>query len=715
MTLALKQFSDDSARRGKTTLLPRRRWARAGRPSGPARRRIQAVTTNAAGQATDELAGNGFHTLSNYDSITGRLNSRTTGASSQIQNLSYLWDKAGNLTQRRDVASNLTEGFIYDNLYRVTSSTLNSVNNLTVSYAANGNISSKSDVGSYTYPTQGVGSVRPHAVSTASTNAYGYDANGNMTSRNGQATTWASYNLPTQINKTATTYAQFSYGASRARYKQVSVTATGQNMPAGTETTIYIGSLFEKVTKPSAVTEYKHTILAGGEAIAIKTLRSNSVNDVRYLHKDHLGSVDAVTSDTATLVSRFSFDAFGKRRAAGTWSGTPTAGEWSTAAGVTHRAFTYHEQLDNVDLVHMNGRVYDPNIGRFLSADPIVQAPLMSQSLNRYSYVLNNPLSLVDPSGFSWLSKLFKSTVFRTLLAIVVAIALPQLYPALQSFWGAVAVGAIAGGIAAGNLRGALLGGLTAGLFYGAGSLGKYLGAGNGGVTHAILHGAAGCLSAVAGGGKCGQGALSASFADFGGAHVHNFGSKLANALMRGVLGGAASQLGGGRFGDGLYQGVAGYAFNEGMHSLTESDGITVKAKLGELIEAGYASDSGFSAEFIPTEGYKIDVANGTATVRQGSNLWTFDTSGVSGGGVALFAKKVIGANMTVKTLDGGLVKISGTLSFNRILFGVSIGATTTISAQNFVTGNSGLLGGAARAITGRQQQVDACAVDGRC
>src|SRR5260221_2343552 len=68
----------------------------------------------------------------------------------------------------------------------------------------------------------------------------------------------------------------------------------------------------------------------------------------------------------------------------------------------------------------MNGRVYDPTIGRFLSGDPVVQAPLMSQSLNRYSYVVNNPLSLVDPSGYSWLSKLI-DRIWRPVLAIIVA------------------------------------------------------------------------------------------------------------------------------------------------------------------------------------------------------------------------------------------------------------------------------------------------------
>ncbi len=144
-----------------------------------------------------------------------------------------------------------------------------------------------------------------------------------------------------------------SYGASRNRYKQVTVTPSGQNMPAGTETTIYVGGIYEKVTKPSGVIKYKHSIMAGGEAIAIKTLRSNSADDVRYLHKDHLGSVATITNESGVVVTRLSFDAFGKRRDAGTWVGTPGTTTWTAIAGVTHRGFTYHEHLDNVDLVHI--------------------------------------------------------------------------------------------------------------------------------------------------------------------------------------------------------------------------------------------------------------------------------------------------------------------------------------------------------------------------
>ena len=68
-------------------------------------------------------------------------------------------------------------------------------------------------------------------------------------------------------------------------------------------------------------------------------------------------------------------------------------------SSLTTHGFTGHEEIDPVGLVHMNGRVYDPEIGRFLSADPFVQDLSNSQSLNRYSYVLNNPTNYVDPFG----------------------------------------------------------------------------------------------------------------------------------------------------------------------------------------------------------------------------------------------------------------------------------------------------------------------------
>jgi RHS repeat-associated protein len=94
------------------------------------------------------------------------------------------------------------------------------------------------------------------------------------------------------------------------------------------------------------------------------------------------------------VVERRSYDAFGKRR-------SPVWGQASPASfsSKTTKGFTGHEG-DELGLVNMKGRIFDPKLGRFLTTDPIVSNLYFGQSLNAYSYVLNNPLSYVDPSGF---------------------------------------------------------------------------------------------------------------------------------------------------------------------------------------------------------------------------------------------------------------------------------------------------------------------------
>ena len=119
-----------------------------------------------------------------------------------------------------------------------------------------------------------------------------------------------------------------------------------------------------------------------------------------YFRRDHLGSIDAILD--SGIVDVLAYDPFGERRA-DTWaSQIPSAALAEVLANEdtrTKRGFTDHEHLDEVDIIHMNGRIYDPRLGRFLNADPIVQAPAYSQSYNRYAYTFNSPLSFVDPSG----------------------------------------------------------------------------------------------------------------------------------------------------------------------------------------------------------------------------------------------------------------------------------------------------------------------------
>jgi len=96
-----------------------------------------------------------------------------------------------------------------------------------------------------------------------------------------------------------------------------------------------------------------------------------------------------------------SYDAWGNRRDPDDWTLLTQSEIGNLQSEMsTDRGFTGHEMLDNVGLVHMNGRIYDPVIGRMISPDPIIQEPNNLQSFNRYSYVWNNPLSKTDPSGF---------------------------------------------------------------------------------------------------------------------------------------------------------------------------------------------------------------------------------------------------------------------------------------------------------------------------
>ncbi|MDN3577349.1 RHS repeat-associated core domain-containing protein, partial [Chitinimonas viridis] len=110
-----------------------------------------------------------------------------------------------------------------------------------------------------------------------------------------------------------------------------------------------------------------------------------------------LGSLVAITGADGSLKDKLAYDAWGKRR---NLNGSGMPDELGDGK-VIDRGFTGHEMLDELDLVHMNGRIYDPLVARFLSADPLIQDPEHSQSYNRYTYVWNNPTNMTDPTGFA--------------------------------------------------------------------------------------------------------------------------------------------------------------------------------------------------------------------------------------------------------------------------------------------------------------------------
>jgi RHS repeat-associated protein len=103
------------------------------------------------------------------------------------------------------------------------------------------------------------------------------------------------------------------------------------------------------------------------------------------LHTDHLGSVRLVTNDLKQVVSRHDFFPYGE--------------EVETGITYNTHAFTGHDQDQATGLDYMAARYYGSSFARFISADPIFGTRLVPSTLNRYAYVLGNPLSLIDPSG----------------------------------------------------------------------------------------------------------------------------------------------------------------------------------------------------------------------------------------------------------------------------------------------------------------------------
>jgi RHS repeat-associated protein len=238
--------------------------------------------------------------------------------------------------------------------------------------------------------------VKKHAVTQAGSAAftYSYDANGNAITRNGQSIGWDAYNYPTLINNSASENVTLSYNGNHQRWKQVYVNA------GVTETTHYIGGLLEKVNV-GGVDDYRHYIYGGGTtAVALMSRTSSGVNSTRYLLVDHQQSPASIRDASGNLVVNESFTAYGARRNPSTWSGAASSSDLNAIAAVSRQGYSGQTALGNLGLNHMNGRVQDAVTGVFLSADPYLTEPGNTQNYNRYSYVYNNPLSNVDPSGF---------------------------------------------------------------------------------------------------------------------------------------------------------------------------------------------------------------------------------------------------------------------------------------------------------------------------
>jgi RHS repeat-associated protein len=341
---------------------------------------------------------------------------------SLVRQDTYLYDRFLNLALQTKNITRLQreERFTYDELQRLTSAGRctgagcmpGTGETDSYTYDDLGNLTSKSDYAtSYLYgsSTRAIGLAGPHAVNQVSktvggTATFTYDANGNMLTGDGRQIGFDLTDRPVRVVMAGTT-TDFAYGPSGGRYRQKITGAPGTGF--GPKTVYYVDKEYELTvwdTGSASPGRLEERTFIGGSVVALTSQSAAGVTtrEVRYQHLDRLGSPEAVTRDDlyATLVEAHGFDPWGKPRG-GSWLPSGERLHPGGEPGTTStRGFTGHEQLDASYLTHMNGRMYDYRLGRFLSVDPIISNPANSQSINPYSYIGNNPLSGTDPTGY---------------------------------------------------------------------------------------------------------------------------------------------------------------------------------------------------------------------------------------------------------------------------------------------------------------------------
>lgn len=366
---------------------PRRLWlAEARHPDG----RVSRERTG--GDATTERA---------YDDRSGRLAAlRVTSATGQLlADSRYLHRDNGELEERRDPVLGRRETFEQDSLGRLRHWTVETPagapRELEYAYDALGNLTRVEDLGTGEVDELRYERVRnagPNGVtsldSPAGAEELAYDALGRQTyGLGGRLVEYDHRDLPTRV-QIGGDEIEYRYDAGGLRVEATHV--RGGSLDRRVR---YLGRLYERREDAGGLTQHVHYV-HGPEGVVAQVIQEGG-GGARpiYFHADELGSVALTTDEDGALGERQWFSPFGRRLADdGTFADSVPPGE------VT-RGFTGHEHDDDAGLIHMQARVYDPRLRRFLTPDPIVTGAGDSQAWNRYSYVGNATPNLVDPTG----------------------------------------------------------------------------------------------------------------------------------------------------------------------------------------------------------------------------------------------------------------------------------------------------------------------------
>lgn len=413
---------------------------------------ISSITYNPANLPTEISYASGVVTTNTYDDTElYRLRNKTTVANDKnIQDLTYTYDQVGNITEIVDdseTATAKTTNYTYDDLHRLLSATItnaaedspgNSVQTFT--YDAIGNITYKSDVGTYSYNgNQGSSYANPHAVTTAGDYQYDYDENGNLVqvySLMIDETKSYSWDYNNRLDSASINGVPYSYAYDTSGQRVKDISSAG--------TTYYITKNYSLV--PNDVEKH---IFLGDTAIATITGTGDTISAYN-IHTDHLTGSNVITNSSQSIDELIDYYSFGSIRI-----------DTQNGSHNEKRKHTGHMYDLGTGLTYANARYYDSTLGRWLSQDPmflligmkefsytwnenwrrkkpdadfnlinyqpkiandddrliLIEFLSSPQQLNSYGYVTNNPLLYIDPTGKVKWKQLFTGTI-RSIAAI---------------------------------------------------------------------------------------------------------------------------------------------------------------------------------------------------------------------------------------------------------------------------------------------------------
>ncbi|MDQ1805008.1 RHS repeat-associated core domain-containing protein, partial [Chryseobacterium sp. CKR4-1] len=196
----------------------------------------------------------------------------------------------------------------------------------------------------------------------------------------------------------------FQYGLTSMR-QRVSYGGNFSNDGEGKFTKFYSEDGSYEVIKDNTTGKEKHILYIGGTPYDSKIVYlkdyTESSGSYKFLHKDYIGSILAISDEAGNKLEQRHFDAWGNFTHLKIGNGAIITDQnvIRNSSLLIERGYTSHEHFTEVGIIHMNGRLYDPLLRRFLNADENIQDPTNTQNYNKYGYVLNNPLMFNDPSG----------------------------------------------------------------------------------------------------------------------------------------------------------------------------------------------------------------------------------------------------------------------------------------------------------------------------